>query len=285
MGAAPAPCTLPIAAHGAASHRGCLGRSRARPPRWARADPPDPFLRFRRAAPWPRRHHRAPGGASRPCSRCWPPARAPSSPRSSVRVTGLWGGVPGWGAPREEADGGAVVAVTPLDVVKIRLQAQRTPFSKGTPLAAGTSPLVPGRTGPWWGRCCRGPPLILLPLVMAPCWSWASAAGLGGGLGVLWRLPIPWTCCLLCCCPSCGAAPCSSGCQKGADPSTPQRTPGTASGLPAAPVWCRQGSVPSPFLLGAGGCPIPGAPLSLSPLCFSVVSALGALGGLSGRHV
>lgn len=84
---------------------------------------------------------------------------------------GAGGGAQG-GAPREVADGGAVVAVTPLDVVKIRLQAQRTPFSKGTPLglpAAGTPPLVPGCLGPWRGRCCRGPPLVLLPPATVPC--------------------------------------------------------------------------------------------------------------------
>ncbi|XP_061875349.1 probable mitochondrial glutathione transporter SLC25A39 isoform X6 [Colius striatus] len=47
-------------------------------------------------APWQRRRHGAPAGASRRCSRCWPRGRGPSSHPSSIR-----------------------------------LQAQRTPFSKG----------------------------------------------------------------------------------------------------------------------------------------------------------
>lgn len=40
-------------------------------------------------------------------------------------------GAGGWWGPAGLKDG--VISVTPLDVVKIRLQAQRTPFSKGNP--------------------------------------------------------------------------------------------------------------------------------------------------------
>lgn len=180
--------------------------------------------------------------------------------------------------------------VTPLDVVKIRLQAQRTPFSKGTPLGlppVGMSPLVPGCTGPWRGRCCRGPPPRPPSPHYGPVLELGQRCGAGWGARRAPEAPHPLDLLPLVLLPElrgCSVLPAPSGCQKGADPSTPWRTPGTASGLPAAPVWCQQGSVPSPFLLGAGGWHVPGALLSLSPLCFSVVGALGAL-GLSAGHV
>lgn len=74
----------------------------------------------------------------------------------------------------------------------------------------------------------------------------------------------------------CSMLPVPAGCRGGAErcrplchgASAPWRTPGTASGLPTAPVWCRQGSAPGPFSLGAGGWPVPGAPAQAVPVVF-----------------
>lgn len=150
-----------------------------------------PALCCRGPVLWLRSCHRAPGGPSPRCSRCWPRGRAPSSPPSSVRTTGS-----GWGRQRGvvwlKDD---VVSVTPLDVVKIRLQAQRTPFSKGNPARgrAGVCRHLPGRPAwqrRWWGvwghrevAACRG------PLVLTG--SGGPARGAGLVLGSIPPAPLP----------------------------------------------------------------------------------------------
>lgn len=163
--AAPALCHADSTGRGgtlvlAPVERGCWGWG-AIPGPWAGTPLPycPPALCCRGPAPWLRSCRRAPGGPSPRCSRCWPRGRAPSSPPSSVRNPGS-----GW-APRGAAGALAwlkdgVVSVTPLDVVKIRLQAQRTPFSKGNPAR--------GRAG-----VCRHPPCPRQPASSLPgCPAW-----------------------------------------------------------------------------------------------------------------